>query len=72
MLSFSPLMSTMHKKKVSKTELQSLIKVSSATIAKISKDEYVSMKIIDDICKVLECNVEDVILYIEEDKKDSE
>jgi DNA-binding Xre family transcriptional regulator len=41
-------MSTLHKQK----------------IAKISKDELVSMKVIDDICEVLNCEVDEVIVHI--------
>lgn len=66
MFSYAPLMSTLHKKKISKTDLQKLINVSSATLAKISKDELVSMKVIDDICTVLDCEVEDVLSHIKE------
>ncbi|MFP5111860.1 helix-turn-helix domain-containing protein [Bacillaceae bacterium C204] len=68
MISYAPLMATLHKRKISKTELQSLIKVSSATIAKISKDEFVSMQVINDICTVLNCNIEDVIIHLKEQK----
>ncbi len=65
MISYAPLIATLHKKKISKTELQNLINVSSATIAKISKDDYVSMKVLDDICRVLNCKIEEVIEYVE-------
>ncbi|WP_368658692.1 helix-turn-helix domain-containing protein [Metabacillus halosaccharovorans] len=66
MFSYAPLMSTLHKKKISKTDLQKMINVSSATLAKISKDELVSMKVIDDICRVLDCEVQDVIVHVKE------
>jgi putative transcriptional regulator len=69
MISYAPLMSTLHKRKISKTDLQKTINVSSATIAKISKDEFVSMKVIDDICRVLDCRVEEVIVYVNEGKQ---
>ncbi|MED4354801.1 helix-turn-helix transcriptional regulator [Schinkia azotoformans] len=64
---YAPLISTLHIKKVSKKELQEAIGTSSATIAKISKDQPVSMKILNDICHFLNCNIEDVI----EHRKDS-
>lgn len=66
MITFAPLMATMHKKRISKTELMEKLGVSSATIAKISKDEYVSMKVIDEICTLLECNIDDVISHIKD------
>ncbi|AND39524.1 helix-turn-helix domain-containing protein [Cytobacillus oceanisediminis] len=67
MISYAPLMSTLHQRKISKTDLQKLINVSSATIAKISKDELVSLKVIDDICTVLNCKIEDVIEHVKKD-----
>lgn len=70
MFSYAPLMSTLHKKKISKTDLQKMINISSATLAKISKDEFVSMKVIDDICEVLNCEVQDVITHIKKTTKE--
>lgn len=67
MISYAPLMATLHKRKISKTELQTLIKVSSATIAKISKDQLVSLQFIDNICRVLDCKIEDVMVYVKEE-----
>ncbi|MED1603598.1 helix-turn-helix transcriptional regulator [Alkalihalophilus marmarensis] len=66
MISYSPLMATMHKKQISKTELQKGIGTSSATIAKISKDQYVSMKIINDICNFLECDINEVLEHVKD------
>lgn len=66
MITFAPLASTLHKKQISKTELQKGISTSSATIAKIGKDEYVSMKILDDICQYLDCEINEVISHVKE------
>ncbi|MEK5425718.1 helix-turn-helix domain-containing protein [Cytobacillus sp. FSL R7-0680] len=68
MISYAPLMSTLHKMKMSKSDLQEAIGVSSATIAKLSKDEPVSLKVIDDICNKLGCKVEEVITHIRDEK----
>jgi putative transcriptional regulator len=69
MISYAPLMATLHKRKISKTELQNLIKVSSATIAKISKDQLVSLQVINDICRVLDCPIEEVIAYVKNEDR---
>jgi putative transcriptional regulator len=66
MFSYAPLMATLHKKGMTKTELQKLVGASSSTFAKITKDEYVSMKILDDICTVLDCEISDVIAHVKE------
>ncbi|UTI42127.1 helix-turn-helix transcriptional regulator [Niallia sp. RD1] len=66
MISYAPLISTLHKKKISKSELMEGIKTSSATIAKIGKDEYISMKVLDDICNYLNCEIEEVITHVKD------
>ena len=44
-----------------KTDLRTKTDMSTATLAKMSKNEVVSMEIIMRICKVLECNVGDIL-----------
>ena len=48
-------------KDMTKTQLREEIGFSTSTLAKMSKDEYISLKVIDDICEHLECKIEDVI-----------
>lgn len=44
-----------------KTELASLAGFSGNTLAKLSKDEYVSLEVIVKICKVLNVKVDDIM-----------
>jgi len=64
MISYKPLEKTLIDKDLNKSDLARIIGASSATIAKFSKNEYVSLKIIDVICDKLECEIEDVIEHI--------
>ena len=61
MISYKPLLIILVKKGLNLTQLKEGIKASSATIAKIKKNEYVSVRVIDDICNFLDCKIEDVI-----------
>ncbi|WP_397443817.1 helix-turn-helix domain-containing protein [Peribacillus aracenensis] len=47
-------MSILHKRKMSKIDLQKQLKISSSTLTKIGKDENVFMKVLDDICDLLQ------------------
>ena len=47
MFSYKPLLHTMIEKDITKTQLCQMLGCSKATIAKISKNEYVSMEILD-------------------------
>ena len=64
MISYEPLLVNLIKRKMTKTKLRESIGFSTATLAKISKNEYISMETLDNICVFLNCNVEDVIEYI--------
>lgn len=61
MFSYKPLLVQLVQKDMTKTELRLKIGISSATLAKISKNEYISMEALDKICTILECKIEDVI-----------
>ena len=64
MFSYKPLMRMLLEKDMTKTELRIQIGMGMATLAKIGKNEYVSMATLNDICKVLDCRIEDVIEYV--------
>ena len=49
-----------------KTELQEAVGMSAATLAKMGKNEAVSMNIIGRICKELKCDVGDILEYIDD------
>jgi putative transcriptional regulator len=64
--SFDPLWKKLIDKKMTKEDLRISIETSPATIAKMGRDENVSLDVIDRICNKLECRVEDVIEHIGE------
>ena len=48
-------------KGMTKTDLRIQTGMSTSTLAKLSKNENVSMEVILGICKVLECNIGDIV-----------
>ena len=50
-------------KKLKKTELSEKLNISSATMAKMSKGENVSMEVLQKICVLLECNRGDIVSF---------
>lgn len=44
--------------------------ISTTTLAKLGKNETVSMEVLLKICKVLDCNVGDIMDVINEEKQD--
>ena len=60
-ISYKPLFKLLLEKDMTKTQLRKEIGFSTSTLAKMSKDEYISLKVIDDICEFLECRIEEVV-----------
>ena len=55
-------------KKLKKTDLLKLADISTTTLAKLSKDQLVSMEVMGRICKALSCDIGDVMEMIPDDK----
>ena len=47
--------------KIKKSALTEMAVVSDSTIAKLSHDEYVSLEILERICRALHCEIGDVV-----------
>ena len=51
-------------KKMNKQDLRKLTGISSASIAKLGKGENVNTEILLRICKVLECDISDIMEFV--------
>jgi len=67
-VSYNKLFKLLIDKNMKKTELIKLADISSSTLAKLSKNENVSMDVILRLCQVLKCDIGDIV-EITEDKK---
>lgn len=59
MISYDPLWITLARKRMKKKDLYTV--VSSATVARIGRGEYVALDVIDKIMELLDCEISDVI-----------
>ncbi|SHJ93251.1 helix-turn-helix domain-containing protein [Desulforamulus aeronauticus] len=64
MVSYKPLMLQLMLRGIKKAELQKALSLSPTTIAKIKKNEYLSMQILDRICTYLDCEIHEVVQHI--------
>ena len=67
-VSYNKLWKILIDKKMNKTELREKAGIGTTTMAKLSKDQTVSMFAIMKICKALDCDVEDVMEIVKSDK----
>ena len=65
MISYKPLWKTLIDRNMRQAELREKANFSKPTLAKMNQNEYISLEIIDEICKTLNCKIEDVIEYKE-------
>lgn len=65
-ISYNKLWKILIDKKMRKMDLQNLTGLSSASIAKLGKDEPVTMEVLIKICIALDCNIGDIVDFIKE------
>lgn len=46
---------------ISKVQFREMAKISTATLTKLNKNEYVALEVLTRICKVLECDIGDIV-----------
>ena len=66
MITYKPLWKTLIDKDMKKMELVEDGTVSRGTLAKMGKNQKVSLDVVERICKRLQCKVEEVIVYDED------
>ncbi len=65
-LSYEPLWQMLNKMNISKMEFAKMIGMSNATLAKLSKNEPITLTTVDKICNQLNCPIEYVVKHIQD------
>lgn len=66
MITYKPLWKTLIDKDMKRMDLVEDGTVSRGTLAKMGKNQKVSLDVVERICKRLQCKVEEVIVYDED------
>ena len=69
-VSYNKLWKLLIDKKMSKSELRDAVNMSSNTLAKMGKEETVSMEVIMRICKELKCDIGDIMEILPDDEQE--
>ncbi len=64
MISYEPLWETMRKKNITTYTLIKDFNFSRGTLDSLKHNRNISTATLDDICRMLDCRVEDVLLYV--------
>ena len=67
-ISYNKLWKLLIDKKMTKTQLREQADIATSTLAKLSKDEQVSMDVLLKICSTLDCDISDILEIKKETK----
>lgn len=65
-ISYNGLWKVMIDKNLQRKDLKEALKISSSTLAKMSRGEPVSMDVLMRLCDYLDCNVGDIMSFVKE------
>lgn len=55
-------------RKISNIELTRMAGFSGNVMTRLKRDQYISLDSVETICRVLDCKVDDILEFVEEDK----
>ena len=68
MISYDPFYETLKKKGISTYKLINQYGISRSLLDRLKHNKPISTVTLDDLCKILDCSVSDILLYTKEDK----
>ena len=68
MISYKKLWVALAEREMRKMDLMEAANFSRATLAKLGKNEYVALKVLEDICLALDCNIGDILEILPDSK----
>lgn len=66
-VSYKKLFHLMIEKDISNTQLQQQAGFSGNIVTRLKRNQYVSMESIENICRVLDCSVDDILEFVNKD-----
>lgn len=71
-VTYRKLWKLLEEKGMKKIELQRKAGISGNILARMGRDEYISMESVEKVCRILHCGVDDMLDFINEDSAESE
>ena len=69
MITYEPFWNTLKEKNVTTYKLIHKLGISNGTVYRIRKGKNINTNTIDQLCKVLDCNVEDILIFTKEEQE---
>jgi len=69
MISYAPFWETLKRKSITTYMLREKHNISPNTLTRMKSNKYLSMRTVEDFCKILNCRLEDVAEYIPDEQE---
>jgi len=69
MISYAPFWETLKRKNITTYMLREKHNISPNTLTRMKSNKYLSMRTVEDFCKILNCRLEDVAEYIPDEQE---
>ena len=69
LVSYNKLWKKLIDKGINKSDLRALTGIGTNTLAKLSKNQYVSMEVLMKLCEKLDCDISDICQFVKEEEK---
>ncbi len=64
MMNYENFWKTLERKGLTQCALVNEYGISTSVFARMRKNEYLGLRKIADLCKILECEIEDIVVYV--------
>lgn len=68
MISYEPFWETLKSRGVSTYTLREKHNINPNTLTRMKNNKYLSMRTIEDLCEILNCEIQEIVKYIPKDK----
>ena len=68
MIVYTKFWETLKKRKVSTYALIEKYNFSPSTLTRMRRNQYLSLRTIEDLCKILDCGIGDIVEYVRDEK----
>jgi len=70
MISYKPFWATLKQKNISQYAIVEKYGISSSVLTRMRRNDYLGLRKIEDLCKILDCDICDIVRYEKEKSTD--
>ncbi len=72
MISYDPFRATKAEKRISTYMLKNKYRISNSVLSRIRNDEPISLRMVNELCMIFECDISDIARYVPDEEEREE